>query len=174
MLGDQPELCSVRDEAVVDLPRVEHRLGEHEARVARQRVLIEIAPISDDAEDRKLPIVDHVANRVARLEQARALDHHERSRAAEVQAGGDFPRLALAADAHDARASPLLDGRLPLADRAVRNGDDVRDAELARAARRSASPKNIARQFAFGRPGSMTRFSMKNSIMRCWFRPECP
>src|SRR5678816_2964311 len=86
MLGDLSELRGVREQTVVDLPRVEHRLREHEAGITGQGRLVQIAPISNDAEDRKFPIMQHVAKRVARFEESRTLNHDQRSGAAEVEA----------------------------------------------------------------------------------------
>src|SRR5437899_41210 len=105
MLSDLADLRRVGDQAVVDLPGVEHRFREDEACVARQRVLIQIAAVADYAEDRDLPIIENVSQRIAGFEQTGALNHHERRRAAEVEAGRDFPRFAFATDADQARSA---------------------------------------------------------------------
>src|ERR1019366_404889 len=96
----------------------------------RERLLVEEAAVSDDAEDRELPVVQHVSQGVARLEQPRALDEHERTRAAEVEPSGDRPCLALAAHTHQAHAVRARDRVAPLPDGAVGDGDDVRDSEV--------------------------------------------
>ena len=111
-----------------------------------------------------------VANRVARLEQARALNHHQRRRAAEVEAGRDLPRFALAADAHEARPSArsiaachwpiVLSGTVTTC---------VMPSSLEELGDLFAGEESCERiaQFAFGPAGVTTRCSMKNSIMRC-------
>ena len=128
--SDHLELIGMRDQLIVDLPGVEHGLREHQARIAGQRRLIEIAAISNDAEQRQLPVVHRVAQGVARFEQSRALNHDHRARAAEIKAGGNLPCFAFATYTDDARGAARFDRGLPLADRAVRHGHNVGDPEL--------------------------------------------
>ena len=49
-------------------PRGQHRFGEHQAGVTRQRVLVEVTPVSDDRRDGQAPVVQHVAQRIAGLD----------------------------------------------------------------------------------------------------------
>src|SRR5207302_10684654 len=53
----------------------------------------------------------------------------ERSRPAEMQSGGDFPRFAFAAGTDEAKRPCPRQGVIPLPDRAVGHSDDVRDPE---------------------------------------------
>src|SRR5205085_717102 len=62
------------------------------------------------------------------LEQAGALQQHERSRAAQRQPGGDREGLALPADADQAQPLCGQQRRLPGAQLAVGNPDDMADA----------------------------------------------
>src|SRR5207302_5301498 len=79
--------------------------------------------------DRELPIVDDVPDRVARLEEPRALNQYQRARAAEVQPSGDLPRFALAAGPNQTNRLRARQCGVPLADRAVGNANDGRDPE---------------------------------------------
>src|SRR5215207_2391268 len=103
MRADVTQLRRRGDQLVVDPPRVEHGLREHQTRIARQLRLIEVAAVADDREDRQLPVMERIAQCVAGLEQAGALDHDDRRCPTDVEAGGDLPRLALAADAHESQ-----------------------------------------------------------------------
>lgn len=118
------------DQAVGDAPRIEHRLGEHEARITGNGVLIQVAAVADDAEDREPPVVQRVPQRVARLEQPRALNHDDWGGAAEMEPGRHLPRLALAADPHHTHGRGALERRVPPTDGAIGHGDDVRDPQL--------------------------------------------
>src|SRR5262245_30815294 len=101
MFGHLTQLTGIGDEPGINLPRVENRLREEKASVARERLLIEVAPVADHAVDRQVPIVNHIPERIAGLEEAGALDEHEGECAAQVQACGDAPRLAFSANANE-------------------------------------------------------------------------
>ena len=129
MFANRFELRRLGHEPVGDPPRVEDGLGEHETRVAWQLGLIAVASVANDREDRQLPVVQCIAEGVARLEETGALNHHERGGTAEVKSRGDLPSLAFTTDANESEAR-ALDGRFPAAYRAVGHGDNVCDAEL--------------------------------------------
>ena len=84
--------------------------------------------VADDGVEGEPPVVHGVAQGVSRFEEPRALDEDERRGAAEEESRRDLPRLALATDAEESYARRGLDRGFPLADGAVRDGDDVRDA----------------------------------------------
>jgi hypothetical protein len=130
VIADHVKLGRRGDQPVVDLPRIENRLGEDQARVARELRLVEIAAVPDDREHRDLPVVQRISNGVARLEQPRALDHDEGGRATKIETRRDLPRLPLSADTHEPNPIAPLDRRFPPPDRAIGNGDHVRDADL--------------------------------------------
>ena len=86
-----------------------------------------VAPHADDQLQRQLQIVDHVPQRIAGLEQAGALDDHDRPGQAEHQPGGDADRFALAAGADQFQLGTRGESRFPRPDEAVRDPDDVRE-----------------------------------------------
>ncbi len=89
------------DQPIVEVPRFQQRFGVLQGGIAGKSLLIEIAAVPDDREQRQTVIVQRVAQRISRFEQARALNHHEWLRPAEMQPGGNGPCLTFTADAHE-------------------------------------------------------------------------
>src|SRR4051812_26220586 len=102
MLLDCLQLLRFRHQQGIEAPRLKDWLRKRQTGVAGNRVLIEIAAISDHGVDRQLPIVHDVPQRVARFKETGALDENERSRSAQVKTGGDLPRFTFATSAHEA------------------------------------------------------------------------
>src|SRR3954464_9325814 len=130
MVAHGVELRWLIDERVVDPPRIENRFREDEARVAGDRLLTQVAAVSDDARDRELPVVKHVAQRVTGLEETGALNHHEWYCTAKVKPSGDAPCFPFSTDTHESQTRLPLERVVPLAECTVRHRHHVSDAQL--------------------------------------------
>src|ERR1700722_14265806 len=115
--------------AIRQAPGVEDGEGELRAGVGRLALLVlPPAPHADHEEQRQAQVVDEVPQRIARLEQAGALQHDDRLLASQAQPAGDGDGLALTANPDEAQGRIADQGALPLAQLAVGHPEDMRDA----------------------------------------------
>ena len=118
------------DQTVIEIPGFEDWFRKGERGVTRQRVLVEIAAVTDNREQRKLIIVQDVAQRIARFKQAGTLNHHNRSGSAQIQPAGDCPGFSLTANSNQSNRFAGTQCSFPLAQRAVRQPDHMRNLRI--------------------------------------------